>query len=136
MKDGYILLYRQIEENEIWKEKPFDKARAWVDLLLMANFKDSDVMLKGQLVHLKRGQLVRSLDSLAERWGWSIGKVQRYLKMLKKQKNVQVNGYPFGQVITIENYERFQNARYENGQEDGQPDGQPDEQREKESKRK
>ena len=134
-KSGYILLHKRIENNFLWDEKPFDRARAWIDLLMMANWTDTEKILKGQLVKLKRGQLVRGLSTLADRWGWSVGKVQRYLKMLENQKMCNVIGYPFGQLITIENYERYQDGRYENDQSDEQPDEQPDEQQINNNKR-
>ena len=36
--EGWISIYRQIQDNWIWKSKePFDKRSAWIDLLLMVN---------------------------------------------------------------------------------------------------
>lgn len=114
MNKGYILLYRQIEDNPFWEEKPFDRARAWVDLLMMASHVDDKTFLKGQIVEVKRGQLIRSLSTLAERWGWSISKVQRFLKLLKDEGMCLVSGEDYGQVITICKYDEFQSGRYPN----------------------
>ena len=112
--NGYILLYRQIADDEswIWKDKPFSRGQAWIDLLLMANYKDVKITLKGQLVSVKRGQLVRGLSSLADRWGWSVGRVQRFLKTLSEEKMCKVKGETYGQVITILNYNDYQDDRY------------------------
>ena len=114
--NGYILLYKQIADPEswVWKDKPFSRGQAWIDMLLMANFKDVKVQLKGQLVSIKRGQLVRGLSSLADRWGWSVGKVQRFLKTLADENMCKVKGEPYGQVITILNYNDYQDDRYPN----------------------
>lgn len=136
MKDGYILLYRQITENPIWTEKPYSRGQAWVDLLIKASFKDVTAIIKGKKVEVKRGQLLRSIDNLAKEWGWSKNKVYRFLKYLTGEQMVHLNGTPYGTLITIENYETFQNLRNANESADGTPDGSPDGTRKKESKRK
>jgi len=121
--DGYIKLYRQLLDNPLWKEKPFTKGQAWVDLLLKANYKDKTVEIKGKIITIKRGQLLRSADSLARDWGWSRGKVIRFLKELDDTANGTADGTPYGTLITIENYETFQGSRTPNGTADGTANG-------------
>lgn len=108
MASGYILLHKQIQENCLWGDKPFAKGQAWIDLLLMANFKDGQMMSKGMVVEIKRGQVFRTTDYLAKRWGWSRGKVLRFLKILENQKMTTLTGLPNGTLITIENYNSYQ----------------------------
>ena len=123
MNDGYIKLYRQIFNNELWSEKPFSRAQAWIDLLLKANYAPSRCTIKGKRVTIKRGQLLRAEETLAEDWGWSRGKVRRFLTYLDKNGNISKNGTAIGTLITIENYETFQGERPENGTTDGTADG-------------
>lgn len=111
---GYIKLYRQLAENPLWKEKPFTRGQAWVDLLMKANYKDVKAMIKGQIVTVKRGQLLRGEDNLAEDWGWSRSKVRRFLSKLEAERMCHVNGTYIGTLITIENYETFQSDRPQN----------------------
>ena len=121
--DGYIKLYRQLLDNPLWKEKPFTKGQAWVDLLLKANYKDETVKIKGKTMTIKRGQLLRSLDNLAKDWGWSKGKVLRFLKELERNANGYANGNAGGMLITIENYETFQGERNANRNANGNANG-------------
>ena len=66
--EGFVTIHRQIEENELWLMEPFTRGQAWVDLILLANFKESSFMIRGNLVVVKRGQLAWSEKKLAERW--------------------------------------------------------------------
>ena len=136
MKDGYILLYRQITENPLWKEKPFHPAMAWIDLLMKANFKDTTTVINGETIVLKRGQLFRSIDSLATDWGWSRNRVYRFLQNAKRNKMCNTNGTPNGTLITIENYETYQDGRNKVGTPNGTTNGTTDGTQYKESKRK
>lgn len=126
MNEGYIKLYRQLRDNPLWQEKPFTRGQAWVDLIMLANYKDVKTVIKGQVVVIKRGQLLRGEDSLADEWGWSRGKVRRFLTQLEKEKMCSRNGTPLGTLISIENYEGFQCDRPSNGTADGTPDGTAD----------
>lgn len=105
---GYILLHKQITENCLWEDKPFARGQAWIDLILMANFKDGEMFTKGTIVPVKRGQVFRTIKFLSNRWGWSIKKTKGFLTLLENQKMVTTKGLPQGTLITIEKYESFQ----------------------------
>ena len=96
MSDGYIKLYRQIFDNELWTEKPFSRAQAWIDLLLKANYAPSKCVIKGTSITIKRGQVLRAEETLAADWGWSRGKVRRFLSYLVKKGNISKNGTALG----------------------------------------
>lgn len=108
---GYIYLDRKIEENELFKEKPFDELHAWIWLLLKANYKDKKRRLREGIVEIKRGQLVAGYRYLADEWGWSKGKVSRFLDMIEADGMISKNGTQNGTVITIENYAKYQDQR-------------------------
>ena len=112
---GYIKLDRKILESEIWREKPFDRARAWVDLLLLANWKDQDEIYRGRLEHRKRGDVNCSIQWLADRWGWSRNKVYRYLALLTDTGMCTVDGTPNGTTLHIEKYAFYQDWQNTNG---------------------
>lgn len=105
---GYIKIDRRIQEHWIWKAEPFTKAQAWIDLILLAQYKDGTYMVRGKLINRKRGEVHFSQLSLAERWGWSRGKVSRFLKQLENEKMVTVNSTVNDTTITIENYDVYQ----------------------------
>lgn len=127
MGTGYIKLDRRILESDIWAAKPFDRARAWVDLLLLANWKDRDEFYRGQVLHRKRGDVNCSIGWLADRWGWSENKVRRYLRSISGMGMCTVNGTPNGSTITIENYAFYQDERRTDETPNGRPNERPNE---------
>lgn len=105
---GYVKLYRDIQGHYLWLEKPFDRGRAFLDLLLLANHSDKKVLINGNLKIIKRGQLFTSRKTLADRWGWDVKKVDRFLKVLKDDNMVTAKGTADGTTLTIENYGVYQ----------------------------
>lgn len=109
MNEGYFVIARSLLEHEIWVvDKPFTKGQAWVDLIGRANWKRSERMVGAELIRVQRGQLLTSEGALAERWGWSRRKVQRFLKMLENAGMVSKKGTAKGTTITVENYSKYQ----------------------------
>ena len=97
MNWGYIKLHRKIWNHPFWKEKRvYSKFEAWVYLLLQAKGKDEEVKdAEGRKVYLKRGQFLSSARELAQKWGWSKSKTNRFLKLLQV-------GQKMGQAISAE----------------------------------
>lgn len=114
---GWVLIYRQLLESDIWNtEEPFDFRSAWIDLILMANHEDRSLILKsGDRVVIQRGQLWTSTRSLAKRWRWSNQKVLRYTKTLEKMGMVTAKKSKSGTLITLEKYSDFQDMRNTSG---------------------
>lgn len=108
MQQGWIKLYRQIVENDLWSAEKFDKAHAWIDLLLLANHTDKKVIMSNQYVTIDRGSLITSYHKLAERWGWSVKTVSNYFKLLESDEMVHIKSTNRYTQITIANYEYFQ----------------------------
>ena len=112
---GFVKLDRQLMEHWLWNSKPFSKGQAWIDLVFLATHKNEKFMAGETLIDGKRGNVYRSKSWLAERWGWSRGRVDRFLKMLQKEnmideKRIRI-GTTNGTVITIVNYGKFQDVR-------------------------
>lgn len=128
---GWIKLSRQILENPIWLERPYDRAHAWIDLILMVNHEDKEMMVNGQLIRIQRGQTLTSIPKLAARWGWSVGKVRRYLYVLRETNMIRIttrnkNGTANGTVISLVKYEFFQTGRHADDTADSTADGTTD----------
>lgn len=115
---GYIKLFRSIQENFLWDKKPFDKPRAFIDILLLANHTNNTIVINGKATVIKRGQYYTSRKKLADRWGWDVKTVDRFLGVLKEAKMVTSAGTPFGITLTVENYGIYQ------GEKDTQKDNQ------------
>ena len=72
MSNGWIKIYRKIQDCLIWSDKePFDKRSAWIDLLLSANHSDQKSLFNGELIAIKRGQILTSIRMLSDKWRWS-----------------------------------------------------------------
>jgi len=108
-KQGWVRLHRQIEENPLWFSEPFTRAQAWVDLFLGANHKDGQMLIRGNVVYIKRGQIGWSELTMVKRWTWSKNKVRRFLKYLETEQQITQQKHQYiTTIITILNYNSFQ----------------------------
>lgn len=105
---GWISLHRNLLDHWLWKEKPFSKAAAWIDLLLSANHEDKKLLFDGNLITVKRGQQITSLRKLGERWGWDKRTARKFLSMLENDGMVRVECTSRCTTITIINYGKYQ----------------------------
>ena len=108
MAEGWIKLNRGLLDNELWASEPFSRGQAWVDLLLLANHKESYFIKRGTKIIVKRGQVGRSMKALAGRWSWSIGKVNRFLKLLENENQIIVTKTNITTVLTVVKYDSYQ----------------------------
>lgn len=105
---GWIKLHRKIFNNPLYFSEPFTRSSAWIDLILLANHKENYIIKRGIKVILKRGQIGYSIDKLASRWTWSRGKVERFLKMLEIENQIERQNNNVTSLISIINYDDYQ----------------------------
>ena len=108
MADGWIRLHRSIQEHWIWEDEPYDKARAFIDLLLLANYEDKKLLYKGEVIECKRGDVNLSISVLADRWHWSRHKVSDFLNALQRDGMISQKRTVHRTVISIVNYSVYQ----------------------------
>lgn len=113
-KQGWIALYRQLENHWLWEDKPFSKGQAWIDLLLLANHDESKFLLGNDLIELKRGSFVTSEITLMTRWGWGKSKTRAFLELLQKDNMIVKKADHRKTVINIVNYGKFSSFEIEN----------------------
>jgi len=107
--NGWIKLHRQLADNPIWLVRPFSEGQAWVDLLLITTYNVGFIKIRnGEIIKLKKGECGYSQLTLSERWGWSRGKVKRYLNLLETEKMIQQKNIGKYTIINILNYDKFQ----------------------------
>jgi hypothetical protein len=116
---GFINMQRDALDHHLLKDA--DRFRAWFWLLASAAWKPTRVRIKGETVTLKRGELTYSVRFLAEAWGWSKSRVDRFLSALRDEgmietraKNGSTAGQAAGQgqsIITICNYTKYQSPQ-------------------------
>ena len=106
-KPGFIAIFRKIQDHWIWDDA--DRFRAWIDILISAQFHDSKVYIDGKLITVPRGSWFISQKSLETRWGWSKTKIRYFIRTLIEQGMITTEGTPRGTIITVVNYEVYQN---------------------------
>src|SRR5262245_54218381 len=108
MTKGWIRVHRQIWQNKYWHCEPFSKGQAWIDLLLLANHDDGMFVVRGNQVRVPRGYVGCSEETLASRWRWSRGKVRRFLKALKTDRQIVQHTSPILSLVQLANYDQYQ----------------------------
>jgi len=121
---GFIKLHRGWRDNPALNSP--ERRDAWLWLIENACWKPSRVRIKGDLIELERGELTFSLRYLADAWGWSKSKTDRFIAELRREGMIQTRskigttaGHRAGQgqsIITICNYAKYQDR------EDGERD--------------
>ena len=85
MEEGYIPISRKLFEHPFWSEKrEFSYAEAWIDILRLVRFEanSTKMLIGGKAVEIHRGEYPASLRRLADLWGWSKNKVDKFLDLL------------------------------------------------------
>lgn len=116
---GFFKIDRDLLSHYLWKDTPFSKGQAWIDLIGMACYKDTTDMYNGQIIHCKRGNVYKTFSYLSRRWGWSRKKVTSFIRALERDEMVATKVTTHGTTITIVNYDKFQGQGTTNGTTDG-----------------
>jgi len=101
---GYIKLHRQFMEWQHFSDTT--TAMLFISLLLMASSKDR----RSWGEPIKRGQVFTTCERLAETLNVTYKTVQRSLKKLKESGEIQGERRPRGILITIVNYNKYQDS--------------------------
>lgn len=106
---GWIMLHREIMESKFWLKQKFTRAQAWVDILLITNYKESSFYIRDNEITVQRGQFAFSERALAKRWKWSQTRVQTFLKYLEKVEKISAHRNKILSCYTVLNYNKYQN---------------------------
>ena len=109
-------------DHDILAKGPFDRRSAWLWLIANAAWKDRRVNHKGKPLELKRGQVLAGRAHLADVWGWGEKQVRNFLDLLQSENMIekgQSDGH-YANVITVCNYDVYQNAGGSENQSKGQ----------------
>jgi len=108
MNEGWIKLHRQILDDPLYFAEPFTRMQAFIDLILIANIKQTTFFKRGIKITVERGQTARSEDELAERWKWSRGKVRRFLMEQQNDGKIVQQKSHVCSCISVVNYDKYQ----------------------------
>jgi hypothetical protein len=104
----YYAMERGWMDHPLFEGDEYSRAQAWEWLVADAAWKETKKRIMGQMITLKRAQLSHSYRFLAEKWGWSLGKVQRFIKDLKSESMIDTQTDTGQVTITICNYDKYQ----------------------------
>lgn len=107
-KEGWIKIYRKLGNSKFWLSEKFTRSQAWVDLLLLANHKEGMIIVRGNIIKIKRGQVGWSEVRLAKRWKWGRTRVRNFIKYLKNEQQIEQHKNFKSSIITILKYEEYQ----------------------------
>lgn len=119
---GFIALHREAFTHPILKDG--DRFRAWFWLVANAAWKQTKQDVRGRTIIVERGQICAGRDYLAKEWGWSPSAVERFLRRLETEHMIGREAGQGKSLITICNYEKYQDRPIETGQPTEQQTGQ------------
>ncbi len=105
--EGWIKLHRKLLENPIVC-KDADHLAVWTYLLLKATHRERDSIFKGERITLKPGQLIAGRKSIASFLKINEIKVQRILKLLENEHQIEQQTSNRNRLITILNWDLYQ----------------------------
>ena len=121
--NGFIKLHRSLTRHWLWSDKPFSKGQAWVDILLLATWKDSKELYRGKLVQRSPGEVSASILWFADRWGWHRDTVRRFLATLEADGMATIETTTQGTTLTVANWAMYQNGAQQEQQREQQGNG-------------
>ena len=106
----YILIHRNINENLVVCKNP-TAFYIWVKCLLRANFKDTIFYLGKKKIKLKRGQFLISYPKFSKEISISQTTLYDWISIFQKERMLERKSYSKYTVISILNYNRYQQGR-------------------------
>jgi hypothetical protein len=101
-ENGYFLIPSEILKHPLWKaDKIFTKGHALIDLFGHAKYGIKDYYVNGRHINLKDNQVASSMADLGRKWGWSSGKVSKFLYQLENEGFIKQKRNNAVTIITI-----------------------------------
>lgn len=120
---GFIALHREAKEHPLFAGEAA-RFGAWFWMVATACWKPTRFSISGATITLERGQLCVSRAQLATAWGWSPSAVERFLTRLQTEQMIERATGQGRTIITICNYDKYQDFGEQPGQATGQATGQ------------
>ena len=113
--EGWIKLHRKLLDNPVTM-KDTDHLAVWIYLLLNASHNEHPALFKDEKITLKPGQLITGRKSIALALHIDESKVERILKSLKSEQQIEQQTSSKNRLISITNWEFYQQSEQQNEQ--------------------
>lgn len=108
MSGNWIKISRDIRESWIWEDPRYLKW--WIDILMMASYKDKKILVGKELIKIERGSFITSQSKLAERWNVDRRTVKRYLDLLQDAQMIVHILHSKKTIVKVLNYSIYQST--------------------------
>ena len=106
--NGWIRLDRGIQDNFLWQEP--EALKLWLYLLMAASLTDKATAFNGQMLNIKRGQLVFGLNAASARLNISVRRLRKYLDWFSADDMIDKRVTNKFSIISITNYSQYQDS--------------------------
>ena len=121
IRDGYVLLSRKLLDNPIFKDR--EALQLFLYGLLRANHKPNRIIFNRQEMAVERGQFITGIYELSRATGQTPKQIRNRLTLLENTGIWARKRASKFSIITICNYDYYQNPENYKGQAKGQGEG-------------
>lgn len=114
-ENGWIKIHRKIWDNPVVTKDPA-RIATWVWLITHATHKPHDTLFGGKRITLMPGQLITGRKKLARELHVNEHKIDRMLRAFKNEQQIEQQSKPYGSLITIKNWHKYQDFEQQNEQ--------------------
>ena len=109
---GWVKLHRKLLDNPRFKDG--DWLKIWMFLLSSATHKERDIIFAGERMTLKPGELITSRKSIVEKTGVEPSKVERVLKMMKSEHQIDQRSDNRCRLVSVTSWDEYQVSEHAN----------------------
>lgn len=123
---GHLKISRKAYESDpFWNEdRVFNRWEAWEDIMQLTAYGRHRKVVAGQLVDLKRGEVLLSIRFAADRWKWGQKKTRIFLELLQEMERiVQVRTTQHGTIYRLPNFDAYQRSNTTDDNDPDEPQG-------------
>jgi len=106
MSQGWIKLHRILQDKGYYTDSCF--VHLWIHLLLIANHEEKEFMWNGSVMKIKAGQGITGRMKLSKATGINRSKIERILKTLENEQQIEQQATNKYRLITILNWDKHQ----------------------------
>lgn len=125
MNNGFIVLWRKFKDTSFYDDSY--AVHLSIELLLRANHKNKKIIFNGEEIEIKRGQCICGRKSLFKDTKIKPSTIRNKLSLLKKIGFLDISSNNKFSIITILNYNTYQNLPTEQKKQDSKQDNKIDE---------
>src|SRR3990167_7453307 len=114
MEKGWIKLHRAIAEHPRFTDAKW--LQIWIKCMVLATHKAYKTVFDGKVIELQPGQFITSRKSLAKETDTQESKVERILKTLEIEQQIEQVGGATSRLITVTNWDGYQGSEQDDEQ--------------------